>query len=61
MSKNDDKNNEIKTRAIYLYVCYPPGLEDCSSKPGIVSRSSSRGDFCLYRLNTTKTKTTSRA
>ena len=25
---------------IYLYVCYWPGLEDYSSRPGIVSRSS---------------------
>jgi len=30
---------------IYLYVCYPPGLEDYSSRPGIVSRSLSRGGF----------------
>ena len=37
-----DKNdkNEIKKQVIYLYVCYPPGLEDYSSRPGIVSRSS---------------------
>ena len=42
-----DKNdkNEIKTQVIYLYVCYPPGLEDYSSRPGIVSRSLSRGGF----------------
>ena len=47
--------NEIKTQVIYLYVCYRPGLEDCSSRPGIVSRSLSRGFggiLSLYRLNT---------
>ena len=32
--------NEIKKQVIYLYVCYWPGLEDYSSRPGIVSRSS---------------------
>ena len=42
-AKND--KNEIKTQVIYLYVCYRPGLEDCSSRPGIVSRSLSRGGF----------------
>ena len=37
--KND--KNEIKKQVIYLYVCYWPGLlEDYSSRPGIVSRSS---------------------
>ena len=36
--KND--KNEIKKQVIYLYVCYWPGLEDCSSRPGIASRSS---------------------
>jgi len=38
----NDKNdkNEIKKQVIYLYVCYPPGLEDYSSRPGIASRSS---------------------
>ena len=41
--KND--KNEIKKQVIYLYVCYPPGLEDYSSRPGIVSRSLSRGGF----------------
>ena len=37
------KNNEIKKRVIYLYVCYywPGLLEDYSSRPtGIASRSS---------------------
>ena len=39
--KNDKNDkNEIKKQVIYLYVCYPPGLEDYSSRPGIVSRSS---------------------
>ena len=37
--------NEIKKQVNYLYVCYWPGLEDCSSRPGIVSRSLSRGGF----------------
>ena len=32
--------NEIKKQVIYLYVCYWPGLEDYSSRPVIVSRSS---------------------
>ena len=36
---NNDKN-EIRKQVIYLYVCYWPGLEDYSSRPGIVSRSS---------------------
>ena len=36
--KNDKNDkNEIKKQVIYLYVCYPPGLEDYSSRPGIVS------------------------
>ena len=37
-----DKNdrNKIKKQVIYLYVCYRPGLEGYSSRPGIVSRSS---------------------
>ena len=39
--KND--KNEIKKQVIYLYVCYWPGLEDCSSRRGIVSRFLSRG------------------
>ena len=39
--KNDKNDkNEIKKQVIYLYVCYPPGLEDYSSRPGIASRSS---------------------
>ncbi len=38
--KND--KNEIKKQVIYLYVCYWPGLEDCSSRRGIVSRFLSR-------------------
>ena len=39
--KNDKNDkNEIKKQVIYLYVCNPPGLEDYSSRPGIVSRSS---------------------
>ena len=46
--------SEIKTQVIYLYVCYLPGLEDYSSRPGIVSRSLSRGGFVSLscRLNT---------
>ena len=49
MGKNEGKN-EIKTQVIYLYVCYRPGLEDCSSRPGIVSRSLSRGGFLFGGL-----------
>ena len=42
--KNDKNDkNEIKKQVIYLYVCYWPGLEDCSSRRGIVSRFLSRG------------------
>jgi len=42
LMKNDKNDkNEIKKQVIYLYVCYWPGLlEDYSSRPGIVSRSS---------------------
>ncbi len=43
-----DKNViKMKLKSLLvLYVCYWPGLEDCSSGPGIiVSRSLSRGGF----------------
>ena len=52
---DDDKNdtNEIKKQVLrsllVLYVCYWPGLEDCSSGPDIVSRSLSRGGFVMRR------------
>jgi len=49
--KNDKNDkNEIKKQVIYLYVCYWPGLEDCSSRRGIVSRFLSR-DFGFSSLS----------
>ena len=37
------KNKYYVHSLLVLYVCYWPGLEDCSSGPDIVSRSLSRG------------------
>ena len=45
MIKMKLKNKYYVSSLLVLYVCYWPGLEDCSSGPGIVSRSLSRGGF----------------
>ena len=52
MRDDDDKMIQMKLKNKYyvhsllvLYVCYWPGLEECSSGPDIVSRSLSRGGF----------------
>ena len=65
--KNDNKNentsdkidkNEIKTQVIfYLYVCYPPGLEDCSSRPGMMMwETRSKSSFWFLRTKKFVTK-----
>ena len=42
--KNDKNDkNEIKKQVIYLYDCYPPGLEDYSSRPGVDEQKTHRG------------------
>ena len=43
MIKMKLKNKYYVHSLLVLYVCYWPGLEDCSSGPDIVSRSLSRG------------------
>ena len=43
------KNKYYVHSLLVLYVCYWPGLEDCSSGPDIVSRSLSRGGFVMRR------------
>ena len=54
--KNDNKN-EIKTQVIYLYVCYPPGLEDCSSRPGMMMwETRSKSSFWFLRTKKFVTK-----
>ena len=49
MIKMKLKNKYYVSSLLVLYVCYWPGLEDCSSGPGIVSRSLSRGGFVMRR------------
>ena len=43
------KNKYYVHSLLVLYVCYWPGLEECSSGPDIVSRSLSRGGFVMRR------------